>query len=435
MAFNNFPYTDMHELNLDWVLKRTKENSDSNAELKTEVAALRQEVENLDVTQAVDDKLDQMYQDGDFNDIFDEYQKLHGDVIIVTASFGLEHPRGNPDETIVPFTVLCKQRIEGWNSGRKCYWNAIGGKGFNANGFTDVLRGLESEVTEPNKVGLILVAGGGNDCGLLQDGAWTVNRQMVAAGMNDFVTYARAHYKNAEIRFAWLSWTRTFQTWRPPRRMNEVIGWYKELCPRYSIGYCANSEWVYHQYYTDWYLADNYHPSSIGSLHIADGIMDCIINGSTSVHREEVIDANTFLHRTPQYEETNPIRDQVGWTITQDNGTTTISPNSRPNNPTFKTNYATGVLPGADYDVPSYYVYSSSLFLAGIPQEKAIKFNAYILLVNSTTREVYPIQCEYYAGYAYFAGPRPTPSDHFGSGAFDEIYFYFPSITIPTSLA
>ena len=163
--------------------------------------------------------------------------------------------------------------------------------------------------------------------------------------------------------------------------------------------------------------------------------MDCIINGSTSVHREEVIDANTFLHRTPEFEETNPIREQCEWTITQDNGTTTIIPGNRPNVPTFKTNYATGILPSTDYRSPGYYKYSSNLFLAGVPENKAIKFNAYVLLVNSTTREAHPIQCQYYAGVACFAGPRPTPSANYNSGAFDEIYFYFPSITIPTSLA
>ena len=85
MAFNNFPYTDAHELNLDWIIKKQKATAiEAEEALKTANEAeskVDNFIENLDVTEAVNDKLDEMYENGDFQDMFDRYQKLTGDVI------------------------------------------------------------------------------------------------------------------------------------------------------------------------------------------------------------------------------------------------------------------------------------------------------------------------------------------------------------------
>ncbi len=82
--FNEFPYTNFHEMNLDWILAKVKElaaewfSYKENMELwKTETETAFQELEtyvmnyfaNLDVDEEISDKLDQMLADGDLNSI------------------------------------------------------------------------------------------------------------------------------------------------------------------------------------------------------------------------------------------------------------------------------------------------------------------------------------------------------------------------------
>ena len=82
--FNEFPYTSMHELNLDWIIAKVKElaaewlSYKENMELwKTDTETAFQELEtyvmnyfaNLDVDEEISDKLDQMLADGDLNSI------------------------------------------------------------------------------------------------------------------------------------------------------------------------------------------------------------------------------------------------------------------------------------------------------------------------------------------------------------------------------
>ena len=445
MAFNNFPYTDAHELNLDWIINKQKATAiEAEEALQTANEAeskVDNFIDNLNIQDAVDTKMDEMYAAGDLDHIFDQYQKLTGDVIIVTASFGETQPRGSSYETIIPFTVQCQDRIHTYTN-RKCYYKATGRKGFHDDGFLEVLQSLENQVTNKNTVTQILVAGGGNDITVYPDNPTgeVITTSDIIDGMQNFMTYVKANYPNAQVSFFWLSWLKTYQAWRPQRAIISMIQTFKEICPRNGIAYCTNSEYVYHQYYDSWYLGDNYHPSTEASRYIADAVMDCLITGSCSVSREEVISADTFLHRTPAYEETNPVRDQVGWVIRQENAVTTITPYTRPNNPTFKLNFATGFIPDADYNIPAYFTFDSDLYMGFIPQEKSPKFTVQIMAVGEneaqteTYRTMFTGQGELYSGYGFIGAPR-TDAYLGSTGYYDELWFYVPTITLPTIYA
>lgn len=82
--FNEFPYTNFHEMNLDWILAKVKElaaewlSYKENMELwKADTEAAFRELKtyvmnyfaNLDVDEEISDKLDQMLADGDLNSI------------------------------------------------------------------------------------------------------------------------------------------------------------------------------------------------------------------------------------------------------------------------------------------------------------------------------------------------------------------------------
>jgi hypothetical protein len=76
MSFlDNFPYTNFHELNLDWLMRTTKKALDQYKEMKQwreeaddKIAAIEEYVNNyfatLDVDEAVIDRLNQLVEDG-----------------------------------------------------------------------------------------------------------------------------------------------------------------------------------------------------------------------------------------------------------------------------------------------------------------------------------------------------------------------------------
>ena len=71
--YDNWTYTDLHQLNLDWILKEVKKLIVSNAELVHDMAALQKYVadyfDNLDVSAEVNAKLDEMISDGTMDQI------------------------------------------------------------------------------------------------------------------------------------------------------------------------------------------------------------------------------------------------------------------------------------------------------------------------------------------------------------------------------
>ena len=72
--FNNYPYTDFHEMNLDWVLKILKEMDARIDELKDEI--LREAIEATE--EYVDDKL---------ADVLSEFADLKSDFMVLQSNF------------------------------------------------------------------------------------------------------------------------------------------------------------------------------------------------------------------------------------------------------------------------------------------------------------------------------------------------------------
>lgn len=446
MAFNNFPYTDFHEINLSWVIGTYKDALVKAEEALTTAKTTKTRVDNffdnLDLTDEVNDKIDEMYENGDFDHIFDQYQKLTGDVVIVSASFGKTNPIG--DNTITPFTAQCKTRIETYTN-RKCYWNAIGGKGFHNDGFLDVLEGLENTITDKNSVSVILVAGGGNDITVNPDEptGTVVTDADIEDGMQNFMAYVKANYPNAQVMFFWLTWLMTYQAWRPQRAIIDMIEKFKKFCPRNGIAYCTNSEYVYHQYYDDWYLSDHYHPTTLASRYIADAVMDCIITGSCSVSRREEVEA--FLYRPDDY-ASNPIRDQPNVYIVQENDITTITFERTPPGFTFRCDHKAGYYKNgeATETASAFFKFDSDLYKAFIPIATTIKFPVNIAAVgldgnNEITKfDMFNGSGMFSASYGYIAAVK---TDQYNPGTpqnpnYTEDWFFLPgSITVPTMYA
>ena len=76
MSFENFPYTDFHELNLDWIIKIVKECKTLSGETAVGLADLKNYVnqyfDDLNVQQQINNKLDAMAADGSLAEIINQ---------------------------------------------------------------------------------------------------------------------------------------------------------------------------------------------------------------------------------------------------------------------------------------------------------------------------------------------------------------------------
>lgn len=86
MSFENFPYTDFHELNLDWIIKIVKECKKISGETAVGLDDLKKYVnqyfDDLNVQQQIDNKLDAMAADGTLAEIINQeiFSDLNQDI-------------------------------------------------------------------------------------------------------------------------------------------------------------------------------------------------------------------------------------------------------------------------------------------------------------------------------------------------------------------
>lgn len=115
MAFNNFPYTDSHELNLDWVIKRYKDS------VQTAIDAMNLSEEtqkyvneyfaNLDVQDEINNKLDSM-------SIYQNVADIIRPAVLSAVSAWLDDNIENPDSPPIDKTLSARDAAaDAWVTG------------------------------------------------------------------------------------------------------------------------------------------------------------------------------------------------------------------------------------------------------------------------------------------------------------------------------
>lgn len=273
MAFSNFPYTDFHNLNLDWLLKTTKDLNtkwdDYYKQWNKWQTDVQNYIDNLDYIAAIDAYLDGLKNSGELADIIDTWLTEYG-LITIGDSYGEGY---TPDGTVKSW---CDILHESYFNDAAFYVNkSKGGSGFGANThFSELLTQAIATLTDKQKkqVKYVVVAGGWNDQSIAES---TVN-----AGIKD-VLNLMPQLPNATLYIGWIATPIIgFTTRDKIKAYNSIKTLYSSYWGKFKFLSGADSalRWM------NVLSSDNIHPNATGQYSIADMIYKSI-NGYATWNR------------------------------------------------------------------------------------------------------------------------------------------------------
>lgn len=314
--FNKYPYTDFHELNLDWILMQMKkfheewneyqalnhitfsgiwnitkqypawtivnDNNVGYISLKpvpagisitntgywavvVDYTALIAEIQNRIIAlETLTDRL----ANRKFIIVGDSYVQTSDYAAKLLANLGL-------DNTMASLNYVCKV-----NSDASGYIVARGGEGFtnhgngpdpDANGFLIILGDSENVIDNKDEITDIVVLGGANDS------FWDVYDSYVYTNMNAFATYVKATYPNAKL---WCGFIARIRGTNPSNITSKnLIGAYYNYSNNPNFTYMHGVE--FSLYPADNMLAaDNMHPTAVGGDNIAVKAAQVLLYGN-----------------------------------------------------------------------------------------------------------------------------------------------------------
>ena len=279
----NFPYTNFHDLNLDWILKKLKE-------VVTNLA-IKYGSDNpppYPVT-SVNGKTGNVI-------IPTNIENMNRKMILIGDSYAQSRTLAQS------WATLCAQYLNAEES----YVVPKSGGGFQVNGGNQFLDGLMNvEVSDPDAITDIVVAGGINDANTISSAGYATLLTNITA----FANYAKTHYPNAKIWMGFIGYTVFGSQYSPNVNTTtylNTINFYQKGCGLNGCAWLSNVQYVMQQYN---YLspADLLHPTAFASQALAECIASCIKGGSPNW-----ISDGEFMRLSPITGEGNKINNQTG---------------------------------------------------------------------------------------------------------------------------
>ena len=280
--FRQFPYSNFHDLNLDWLLgeiKRlsmewleTKENlekwvEDTDDAFKNLQDYVMNYFENLDVQEEINNKLNDMVASGEFEAIVKPYldKMTNRRVLLIGDSYNTGTGGGQSITTMAPY-IARKLNIPQ----NHVYNYSVGGAGFirtpsDAGGsFEKNLDSAIAGLTEDEKKHItdITVIGGANDA--------EATHTALMTNIEAFALKAKANFPNAKLWIFAVGWS------TEPENRRKLMTAYKY----YSFTNHFNVVKLYHHLQNKAYMYENWHPNTDGVITLGRFIGG-ILNGAT----------------------------------------------------------------------------------------------------------------------------------------------------------
>lgn len=218
--------------------------------------------DNLNLQDEINAKLDEYVADGTLTNILlGQYQY---NIIMIGDSYGI-----TPDEN----SGWCSCVKNALNlSDENCHIYAHNGSGFlgyeDRPTFADLLSNAVEQIADKNNITHIIVCGGYNDAGRLQSGSYPAD---VRNGMRTFGNIARSNFPNAKIMIGCPAWGYVDNSIH--KYINSIINTYYQCIGTINGStYIGGLESILH--YTPYLDNSKFHPTAVGSILIAN----CIVN-------------------------------------------------------------------------------------------------------------------------------------------------------------
>lgn len=330
MIVEHWPFTNFHDLNLDWILRKIKEQDQKLADFElyfphvsthndgvwdstynykpneivswsngvyiakkdvpTGTSISNEEywlkLADIDVdVEEIEERFDELEQELR-QDVADLEQQLTDDVSALNDRVDeLEEDITNSlDRRIImifdsygldrngrlnPTLPEAIKASLGWDN-THFYYSALGGAGFCRGNYLTQLQGLDQTVTNKNSITDIYVVGGYND---ITTNTGVSEAQFISS-TNAFKAYANEHYPHAALHVAFCAWRND----EYPTALDTARIWYMRMNQRgWDVLY--NMQWYMHNpfYYES---GDTVHPNQYGVTAMMQGLVNCILSGS-----------------------------------------------------------------------------------------------------------------------------------------------------------
>ena len=248
MAFNNFPYTNAHELNLDWVISTVKSYVAQTAALAVDVAEISAQVDNfiasLDIPEEVRNQIDELISSGEFEELILQtiednygndniYARLHGKTIIALGDSMFTGSLGSAGNTWLEM-LASTYGATVYNYGVSGSKISTGGSQPSSN---DMAYRIDEILSNHTTCDICVVCGGAKDYNqnvVIGEYNSHDNNTFVGAIRNIIVKIQRRYEKNCSVLFM-----TTYHRYDTPNniRLNEIdyVNAMKNACSDLSI--------------------------------------------------------------------------------------------------------------------------------------------------------------------------------------------------------
>lgn len=338
---NKYPYSDFENLNLDWIISKVKEYTESVDVLAISFADLKRYVDNfidqLDIQDAVNDKLDEMYRNGELYNLIAQFLTTESLLVFNTKSAmkaGQNLANGVPVMTLgtasysdkkttlykvrqltssdvidndnivalANYPTLIAQKLVQNSVGDNRYYLFIGDSYANRdNSWVDRL--VSKLRLTSDQYTALRISGSGflkdnynlgtfqqnmenaditdktkvTDiivCGGANDRTYTQTEVDNAIG--DFCTSAKTNYPNAQVYIGMIAWSIDPEQYPDLAKMRNAY----MLCNKYDAVYLTGVEYALHRGTNQ--FEDAWHPNANGQAYLAKAIYQAYKAGSYS---------------------------------------------------------------------------------------------------------------------------------------------------------
>lgn len=274
-----FPYTNFHDLNLDWIIKVIKENNQTMDQFGTSLKALEENVDNLqeyidNIDEEIQEKIDtelpvaiqETIANGGFNQILSESHARR--VVFIGDSYG---QGWTPDGTFTSWCVLVKNMLGLTDENYRI--EAQGGAGFSKTSsqgrqyVPTLVQSAYQNISNPTTVTDIIIGLGYNDSYSSND------LSTVSTGLQNTIATCKSLFPVARVHLFAIGFTTDTS-----RQYALNVVYNKAYAKEYlDYSYHNISESLNHISYM---ASDGIHPVQAGQNRIALNIIRCLTGSS-----------------------------------------------------------------------------------------------------------------------------------------------------------